>query len=89
MSEVAREEQWCVWMQAAVRGDAQAYHRFLTSVTPHLRVMARRRCAQFGAPASEAEDVVQEVLLSIHLKPQPGTRRGRSHHGYRPSSATS
>jgi len=68
MSEVAREEQWSAWMRAAVRGDAQAYHRFLTSVTPHLRVTARRRCAQFGAPASEAEDVVQEVLLSIHLK---------------------
>ncbi len=68
MSEVVREEQWSAWMRAAVRGDAQAYHRFLTSVTPHLRVMARRRCAQFGAPASEAEDVVQEVLLSIHLK---------------------
>jgi RNA polymerase sigma-70 factor (ECF subfamily) len=30
--------------------------------------MARRRCDQFGAPASEAEDVVQEVLLAIHLK---------------------
>lgn len=68
MSDLAREEQWSAWMRAAIGGDAQAYHRFLTSVTPQLRVMARRRCAQFGAPASEAEDVVQEVLLSIHLK---------------------
>jgi RNA polymerase sigma-70 factor (ECF subfamily) len=37
-------------------------------VTPHLRAMARRRCDHFGAPASEAEDVVQEVLLAVHLK---------------------
>lgn len=68
MSHSAREEQWAVWMRAAVNGDVQAYHRFLSAVTPHLRAMARRRCEQFGAPVSEAEDVVQEVLLTIHLK---------------------
>jgi RNA polymerase sigma-70 factor (ECF subfamily) len=55
-------------MRSAVAGDTQAYHRFLHAVTPHLRVMARRRCEQFNAPLSEAEDVVQEVLLAIHLK---------------------
>lgn len=49
-------------------GDVKAYHRFLSAVTPHLRAMARRRCEQFGAPAGEAEDVVQEVLLAVHLK---------------------
>ena len=68
MNYSAREEEWAVWMRAAVDGDAQAYHRFLSTVTPHLRAMARRRCDQFGAPASEAEDVVQEVLLTMHLK---------------------
>jgi RNA polymerase sigma-70 factor (ECF subfamily) len=51
-----------------MQGDAHAYHRFLSTVTPHLRAMARRRCDQFGAAASEAEDVVQEVLLAVHLK---------------------
>jgi RNA polymerase sigma factor (sigma-70 family) len=55
-------------MRLAMAGDMQAYHRFLHAVAPHLRAMARRRCDQFGAPASEAEDVVQEVLLAIHLK---------------------
>ncbi|MFJ6324502.1 MULTISPECIES: sigma-70 family RNA polymerase sigma factor [unclassified Rhizobium] len=68
MGHSAREEEWAVWMRAAIGGDAQAYHRFLSAVTPHLRAMARRRCDQFGAPVSEAEDVVQEVLLAIHLK---------------------
>ncbi|QPB19859.1 sigma-70 family RNA polymerase sigma factor [Rhizobium sp. 007] len=68
MKYSAREEEWAGWMRSAMGGDAQAYHRFLCAVTPHLRAMARRRCDQFGAPAGEAEDVVQEVLLAVHLK---------------------
>ncbi len=68
MNSSAREQQWAEWMRSAMKGDTQAYHRFLCAVTPHLRAMARRRCDQFGAPASEAEDVVQEVLLAVHLK---------------------
>ncbi|MBN8954775.1 sigma-70 family RNA polymerase sigma factor [Rhizobium sp. 60-20] len=68
MNNPAREEQWASWMRSAIAGDSRDYHKLLTAVTPHLRAMARRRCSQFGAPASEAEDVVQEVLLAIHLK---------------------
>ncbi|WP_376711614.1 sigma factor [Bradyrhizobium altum] len=37
----------------------------LLAVTPYIRAVARKRCATH---ASEAEDVVQEVLLAIHLK---------------------
>lgn len=68
MNYSQREEEWAAWMRAAMAGDSKAYHRFLLAVTPNLRAMARRRCDQFGAPASEAEDVVQEVLLAVHLK---------------------
>lgn len=68
MKNAAREEEWAIWMRAAISGDKQAYHRFLVGVTPYLRATARRRCDQFGAPPSEAEDVLQEVLLAIHLK---------------------
>lgn len=68
MKYSAREEQWADWMRGAIKGDTQAYNRFLTAVTPHLRAMARRRCEQLGAFPSEAEDVVQEVLLAVHLK---------------------
>lgn len=68
MKNSAREEEWASWMRSAIAGDGRAYHRLLTAVAPHLRVIARKRCEQFGAPASEAEDVVQEVLLAIHLK---------------------
>lgn len=68
MNHAQREQQWADWMRAANAGDADAYHRFLTAVAPHLRLMARRRCERFGAPASDAEDITQEVLLAIHLK---------------------
>jgi RNA polymerase sigma factor (sigma-70 family) len=68
LKQSAREEQWAEWMRSAIKGDTQDYNRFLTAVTPYLRAMARRRCDQLGAPTSEAEDVVQEVLLAVHLK---------------------
>jgi RNA polymerase sigma-70 factor (ECF subfamily) len=55
-------------MRAAISGDAAAYRRFLVSVTPHLRAMARHRCRVAGASEGDAEDIVQEVLLTIHLK---------------------
>lgn len=55
-------------MRAAIRGDAGAYRRFLLSVTPYLRAMAQRHCRTSGALDGEAEDIVQEVLLAIHLK---------------------
>jgi len=68
VNHAEREEQWAEWMRAAIAGDNNAYQQFLGAVTPHLRAMARRRCDQFGAPTSEAEDVLQEVLIAVHLK---------------------
>jgi RNA polymerase sigma-70 factor (ECF subfamily) len=64
----AQEGDWTAWMRAAISGDAGAYRRFLVSVTPHLRAMARHRCRVAGASEGDAEDIVQEVLLTIHLK---------------------
>ena len=68
MNGWAREGEWTAWMRAAISGDACAYHRFLVSVTPHLRLMARHRSRVAGAPERDVEDIVQEVLLAIHLK---------------------
>lgn len=50
------------WMAAAQRGDGAAYASLLTSILPPLRAFVRRR----GVDDGEVEDVVQEVLLSIH-----------------------
>jgi RNA polymerase sigma factor (sigma-70 family) len=64
----AREADWTAWMRTAMSGDAGAYRQFLMSVTPHLRAMARHRCRIVGVSEGDAEDIVQEVLLAIHLK---------------------
>jgi RNA polymerase sigma factor (sigma-70 family) len=64
----SREEDWATWMRAAMGGNTGAYRQFLMSVTLHLRAVTCSRCRSLGAPEGEAEDVVQEVLLAIHLK---------------------
>jgi RNA polymerase sigma-70 factor (ECF subfamily) len=68
MTASSRENDWAAWMRAAIAGDADAYRMFLVSVAPHVRAVARSRCRALGVPEGEAEDVVQEVLLAIHLK---------------------
>ena len=68
MAKADREDEWAALLRAALGGDEQAYRRFLETVTPHLRAMAARRCAQYRVPPSESEDVLQEVLIAIHLK---------------------
>ena len=62
------EEEWALLMRAAINGDSSAYRRLLASLTPVLRAAARRNCARIGLDDGEAEDVVQEALLAIHLK---------------------
>ena len=57
-------------MRAAMAGDEAAYGTFLKAVTPSIRATARRNLARFGLGSTEAEDVVQDTLLAIHLKRQ-------------------
>lgn len=68
MAKAGREEEWAVLLRAALGGDEASYRRFLVTVTPYLRALAARRCAQYGLPAGETEDVLQEVLIAVHLK---------------------
>ncbi len=51
------------WMRAAQDGDAQAYERLLNALLPHLRSLVRGRLT---AEPSAVDDVVQNVLLSVH-----------------------
>ena len=51
-------------MRRAQDGDAVAYERVLAGTLPYLRRIVRRRCA--GLPAQDVEDIVQEVLVSVH-----------------------
>src|SRR5262245_16181231 len=51
-------------MQAAQAGDAQAYVRLLKEITPRLRQIVRRQRCFVGA--QDIEDLVQDILLSLH-----------------------
>jgi RNA polymerase sigma-70 factor, ECF subfamily len=67
MASEGREPIWAEWMTAALAGDDSAYHRLLAAMAPVLRANARRTLSQLGAPTADAEDIVQETLLAIHL----------------------
>jgi RNA polymerase sigma-70 factor (ECF subfamily) len=51
-------------MQAAQAGDGRAYVQFLEEIAPKIRRIVRGHWNFLGC--DEAEDIVQEVLLSLH-----------------------
>jgi RNA polymerase sigma factor (sigma-70 family) len=51
-------------MRAAQAGDARAYARLLNEVTPRLHAMIRGQ--RRFLPAEDIEDLVQDVLMSLH-----------------------
>lgn len=55
-------------MRAGNAGDAGSYQQLLRALTPVLRAAARRGLFRAGMAETDAEDVVQETLLAIHLK---------------------
>ena len=65
-----KEKQWALLMRAGNAGDGDSYQRLLQQLTPVLRIAARRGLAAAGMADTDAEDVVQETLLAIHLKRQ-------------------
>ena len=63
-----REDEWTGLMRSAMAGDGAAYHRLLKAITPVLRAASRRGLARAGQPPDQAEDIVQDILLAVHLK---------------------
>ncbi len=63
-----RENEWTDLMRSANAGDTAAYHQLLKAVTPVLRAAARRGLARMGQPVDLSEDIVQDILLAVHLK---------------------
>jgi DNA-directed RNA polymerase specialized sigma24 family protein len=59
-------DDWENLAAAANSGDGRAYARFLRAVTPVLRGVVRAKGAALGEAGFE--DVLQEVLLGVHLK---------------------
>lgn len=57
---------WSDLMRSGLNGDASAYRRLLTEMTPVLRGIVRSRAS--GMDWDWCEDVVQDSLMAIHLK---------------------
>lgn len=65
-----REAQWADLMRAARAGDGAAYERCLREIAQAMRPLVRRGLYRAGANPAEAEDVVQDILIAVHLKRQ-------------------
>jgi RNA polymerase sigma-70 factor (ECF subfamily) len=55
-------DEWGALMAGAQAGDTRAYARLLREILPYVRAIARRH----HATPDRLEDVVQDVLLTIH-----------------------
>ncbi|MGL4312163.1 MAG: sigma-70 family RNA polymerase sigma factor [Paracoccaceae bacterium] len=60
------DDEWARLLDAANRGDSAAYAAFLRAATPVLRGIVRARARMLDTHMQE--DIVQDVLLAIHLK---------------------
>lgn len=56
------DQRWSGWMAAAQSGDRAAYSSLLREIVPTIQRIARRQ----GVEGDHVDDVVQEVLTSIH-----------------------
>jgi RNA polymerase sigma-70 factor (ECF subfamily) len=59
-------DDWGTLLTAANTGDHRAYAAFLRTITPVLRGVVRAKGGGLGEAV--CEDVLQEVLLAVHLK---------------------
>ena len=61
-----QERELRALMTASLDGDGAAYHTLLKRLTGHLRAYYRHRFARIGHGPTEAEDLLQEVLIAVH-----------------------
>src|SRR6266581_3411150 len=64
----ANEAELRALMRASLAGDAHAYRTLLNHLSANLRAYYKSRLARIGRSATEAEDLVQEALLAIHIQ---------------------
>lgn len=67
--------QWSDWMARAQAGDRHAYDALLRGCMPFIERVARKQ----GVPTDRVDDVVQEVLITVH----------RARHTYDPNRSFS
>jgi RNA polymerase sigma-70 factor, ECF subfamily len=58
--------RWAAWMAAAQDGDGAAYALLLAEMLPLLRRVVERRWRLLGDGQDGGEDVVQDILLTLH-----------------------
>jgi RNA polymerase sigma-70 factor (ECF subfamily) len=63
-----REQRWATDMRAACGGCSVAYVRLLTEVSSSFRQFSATDLRRFRLQPQDVEDVLQEILLAIHLK---------------------
>ncbi len=55
-------------MLAALDGDSASHRKLLIALSSRLRAYYKGKLARIGRGASDAEDLVQEAVLAIHIK---------------------
>ena len=55
-------------MRASQDGDAASHRGLLERLSSHLRAYYKSRLTKIGRGATEAEDLVQEAVLAIHIQ---------------------
>lgn len=65
-----QREHWDDMMRLALAGDEAAYRQLLGELAVVFRAAARRIFMRAGRAELDVEDVVQEILLAVHLKRQ-------------------
>src|ERR1700676_5568113 len=63
-----REIELKALMLASMNGDAASHRALLDRLSGRLRAYYKGKLAGIGRGATEAEDLVQEAVLAIHLK---------------------
>lgn len=62
------EDEWADLMRRGNVGDSGAYRQLLKALAPVLRAVTRHGLARAGQPLDQSEDIVQDILLAVHLK---------------------
>ena len=68
MDQESSEVELRSLMVAALDGDAEAYRQLLSSASSRLRAYFKSRLKRIDRSATEAEDLLQEVLIAIHTR---------------------
>ena len=68
MAMQLHEEQWAADMRAAQAGSREAYHRLLNGISASFRQLASADLRRLRLQGQDVEDVLQDVLLAVHLK---------------------